>query len=158
MRLLKLSLLLLALCVVAQPQGAPAQGGAVSVPPHSPNDLFSSVHSAGSPLPLLGRGIDGLLQIQFGEPMTRKQFKIDPGINLNARSSVNGNTCFKLRKYIFQPKEQTKNDGMRPLGDEMQMVGETDCTYANKVWPKSAEGEKPPQPDVGFHSTVLRQK
>jgi hypothetical protein len=73
-------------------------------------------------------------------------------------ANVPGNTCFKLRKYIFEPVEPTAKNGMLPLGDTMVQVGETDCTYANKVWPKSADRMNPPPSQFGVQSTVLRQK
>ena len=87
-----------------------------------------------------------------------KRFTIDPEFALNSRSTVDSNTCFKLRKYVFQPREQAKTNGMRPLGDEMQFAGETDCTYANKVWPKSADGVNPQGSQFGLQSAVARQK
>jgi hypothetical protein len=157
MRLLKLSLLLssVVLCSLVQAQTVPAkQDAPIVVPSHSPDQLLHRFDFARFSASFLSNGA-------FAERFrltASKQFKVDPGIRLNAKSSMDANTCFKLRKYIFQPKEQAKSNGMRPLGDEMQFVGETDCTYASKVWPKSADGSNPPRPTVGVQSTVLRMK
>ena len=161
MRLVKLSLLLLACCTFAQAQTTPAPADAtVSVPPHSTAQLAERVDHARSLASLAAaveRGKQRAIEL-INQPKTRKQFNVDPDIALNSRSTVDSNTCFKLRKYIFQPREQIEKNGMRPLGDEMQFAGETDCTYANKVWPKSADGPNPPRPQFGLQSAVAHQK
>jgi hypothetical protein len=155
MRLLKLSLLLLSvvLCSLVHAQTVPAkQDAPIVVPSHSPNQLIHRFDFARFSASFLGNDA-------FEERLRSvAQFKVDPGIRLKTQSRFDANTCFKLRKYVFEPKEQAKSNGMRPLGDEMQFVGETDCTYANKVWPKSADGPNPPRPTVGVQSTVLRVK
>jgi hypothetical protein len=78
---------------------------------------------------------------QNGRDITR----FDRGIRLPAD---HGSVCMKLRKYIFH-----RSDG----GDTMQPVGETDCTYASKVWPKSADGPTS-KPEFGVFSAVARSK
>lgn len=154
MRLVKLSLLLLACCMFAQAQTAPAQSETSTVvPSHSPNDLMSRLGGWKSPFPVLRPNAKNLPSID-----TTKRFRVDPDMALNSRTAVDSNTCFKLRKYVFQPKAQNEKNGMRPLGDEMQFAGETDCTYANKVWPKSADGAAPPRPQFGLQSAVAHQK
>ena len=152
MRLLKLSLLvLIACCTLAQPQPSPAQSDtAVSIPPHSTSQLSERINHA--------RWMTFLsASVARSKEQATGRFKVDPYIAAAIPGGAS-NTCFKLRKYIFQPKEQTEKNGMRPLGDEMQFAGETDCTYANKVWPKSADGVKPPRPQFGLQSAVARQK
>ena len=161
MRFLKLSLLLIACCTLAQAQTASTPNdAAISVPPHSTSQLFERVDHARS-LAFLSAAVERAKEAAVERSkglMARKPSKVDPGIQLNARSTVDASTCFKLRKYIFQPNDQTEKNGMRPLGDEMQFVGETDCTYANKVWPKSADGANPPRPQFGVQSAVAHQK
>jgi hypothetical protein len=77
------------------------------------------------------------------------RFTPDQSMNLRSRLMTDRNpVCMKLRKYIFH-----RSDG----GDAMRPVGETDCTYSSKVWPKSADGAKP-QPQFGLQSAVVRQK
>lgn len=157
MRLFKLSLVFLVVlvCIPAQSQTAnAADDQAVTVPRHSPNQLYHRFDYARRELSDIGNGDLDLALRTFAAIPSRS--RIRPGISRG--SALEANTCYKLRKYIFQPKEQVEKNGARPAGDAMEMVGETDCTYANKVWPKSVDGPKPPPPQPGVHSTVLRQK
>ncbi len=74
----------------------------------------------------------------------------DRHINILPKLMADRNpVCMKLRKYIFH-----RSDG----GDAMQPVGETDCTYTSKVWPKSAEDGKPVRPQFGVYSAVARTR
>lgn len=157
MRLLKLSLVFLVVlvCISAQAQTAnDSDQQAVIVPRHSPNQLYHRFDNTRPQLSDIGNGDLEFALRGFAAIPSRSRIRL----GIVRVPELQANTCYKLRKYIFQPKEQVEKNGARPAGDAMEMVGETDCTYANKVWPKSAHGPKPPQSQFGVHSTVLRQK
>ena len=165
MRLYKLSLLfvLALVCISAPAQTATDPGDqAVTVPRHTPNQLYHRFDYARSrELSDVSNGDMELVLRKFAAIPSRS--RIRPGIAIAQGSELPGNTCYKLRKYILQPKQQTLSKGVTPLGaapvaGDWQIVGETDCTPSRKVWPKSVDGQKPPQSQFGVHSTVLRQK
>lgn len=129
MRLLKLSLVFLAAATIFVVPLA-AQSAAAPVP--NGNVQIAPAPPAQTPF----------TYAQNGREITR----FDRGIRL----PLNGNpVCMKLRKYIFH-----RSDG----GDAMQPIGETDCTYTSKVWPKSADDGKPLRPQFGLQSAVARSK
>ena len=176
MRLLTLSLVFLivtAACCFASP-GAPVNPdtpATVQVPQHPLPELSNRIADAWYAKGVL-RMPNGAVFYppppgafrQYLESRKNRRLDPDPKMNLAPQlAALPGAPCYKLRKFIVQPKEQTWSSGVTPLGlapvaGDWKIVGETDCTPAQKVWPKSADGEKPTQPDVGFHSTVLRQK
>ena len=132
MRLLKLSLVFLgaaALCASLAAQSAPAT-------------LATGGQLQIAPAP------PALTPFNYAQNGPGRRLGPDRGIYLQGLADDRNPVCMKLRKYIFH-----RSDG----GEAMAPVGETDCTYSSKVWPKSADGVKP-KPDVGMYSTVLRQK
>jgi hypothetical protein len=176
MRLLKLSLVFLvatAVCGFASQvmPASPDTPAAVLVPPHPLAELSNRVADSwfarGTlrlPNGAVFYGPDSDAYRRYVESKRNRRIDPDPKMNLAPRlAALPGAPCYKLRKFIVQPKEETWSNGVTPLGlapvaGDWKIVGETDCTPSQKVWPKSAEGEKPPLPDVGFHSTVLRKK
>ena len=173
MRLTKLALVFLVMALIplgfAQDASKPADAPVV-VPPHSPVQLLQQMEYPwtrlvdGPPFPwhalrmirLPDRTLAYSLPVEVARRQSRS-FQFDSKMNIFPQvASSAPNTCFKLKKYIFQPPHQTEMNGIRPLGDEMQMVGQTDCTYANRVQPKSVDKLKPPKPNVGVQSTVFK--
>ncbi len=81
-------------------------------------------------------------------PAQGKHFNVDPQMNILPRlASGSANTCLKMRKYVFR-----REDG----SDRMRYAGETDCTYLGKVWPKSAQHERPVPAKPGIQRAILR--
>lgn len=135
MRLLKLSLVFLGVAAFC---AAPLVAQTASATPKPGSDL-QIAPAPQDPSPF-----------NYAQNGPARRFDPDRGINILPRLTTDkSGVCMKLRKYIFH-----RSDG----GDAMQPVGETDCTYTSKVWPKSAEGKKLPRPQVGVYSTVLRAK
>lgn len=136
MRLLKLSLVFLGASLCVAPMAAQT---APATPKPDGNIQIAPSPQAQSPFNYAQKA-----------PAVPRRFELDRGINLLPRLMTDkSGVCMKLRKYIFH-----RSDG----GDAMQPVGETDCTYAGKLWPKSVENGKPLRPQVGVYSTVLRAK
>jgi len=178
MRLTKLALvsLLIALCSLGLAQNASKPTDApVVVPPHTPTQLMSELSYPWThlnaftnppPVPFPWYSMSWirlpdrtLAYAGSGVQVTPrpKQPSVDRGINIFPQiASAAPNTCFKLRKYVFEPPQQTQMNGVRPLGNQMQMVGQTDCTYASRVSPKSVDKLQPPKPNVEVQSTVFK--
>ena len=188
MRLTKLALvfLVLALCSLGLAQSATNQTAApVVVPPHTPMQLLQRMEypwthlENGPPFPwhslrmvrLPDRTLVYSLPVEDLSARLRpprlqlgSSFQYDSKMNIFPQVASSGpNTCFKLRKYLVQPKVQTFSNGVVPVGPgpepttgDWQIAGETDCTYANKVQPKSVDKLKPPKPNVGIQSTVFK--
>ena len=159
MRLLRLALVFLgfALYAFASSDTPKKLDTPVVVPPHSPSQLIHRFDYARFGLEFMSN--DYVEQALKGRAHKRIG-RIDP----NMLVAPNGdNTCYKMRKYLVQPKVQTFSNGVVPIGPateptagDWQILGETNCTYANKVYPKRIEKLKPLQPNVGTQSTVFK--